>query len=184
MEIDPRIATRDELDAWFSEVHGELRALAASQRRRAGGGAGTTSLLHLAYERMASQRALRVESPEHFFAIAARTMRHVLVNRAQAMRAQKRGGGARPASFDELELWLEGRSLSEADLVRMLDMESALNALAAEDEELVSLVEHHVHLGLTLVEYAELTAVSVSTVKRRWRVARAYLTMHFEEAPR
>lgn len=185
MEMDITEWTREELDAWFVLVHRELRALATSQRRRRGlaSNAGTTSLLHLTYERMARQDVLNVKSTEHFFAIAARVMRHVLINRAEAMSAQKRGGGVRPTSFDEIEPWLQGRSLRERDLVRMLDMESALDALAMEDQELARLVEHHIHLGMTLGEYAELRQTSLSTIKRRWRLARAYLTKYLDDEP-
>jgi len=171
--------SREDLDRWFEQVHHELRKIAASERRRvagAPGAPGTTSLLHLAYERLAGQDELTLESPKHFFAMAAKTMRHILVDRARAATALKRGAGQRPASLTDVEPWLVGRFSDEHELSLLLDLERAIDALAERDEELVRLVEHHIHLGMTLEEYAELIGVSHSTIKRRWRLARAHLS--------
>ncbi len=174
----PGTWTREELDAWFLLVHNELRGVATSQRRRNPGifEAGTTSLLHLAYERLAHQKVLSIENPEHFFSLAARMMHHILVDRARAASTQKRGGDTDTIPLDELEPWLQGRFATEADLAMMLDMEDALEGLSKHGEDLVQLVEHHIHLGMTLEEFARLREVSLSTVKRRWRLARAYLS--------
>ena len=182
METSPETWSREELDAWFELVHRELRDLATAQRRRSAGPAasGTTSLLHLAYERLARHEQILVEDPAHFFSLAARIMRHVLIDQARAAQARKRGAGTRALPLDELEPWLMGRFADESELATMIDLEGALEQLERHDDELVRLVEHHIHLGMTLEEYASLNDVSLSTVKRRWRLARAHLSRALE----
>ncbi len=131
---------------------------------------------------MARSDTLVVRDVKHFFALTARIMRQILINQAHALQTSKRGGDAHVYSLEELEPWLQGRFLGEEELVQMLDLEEALEALSQEDEELVELVEHHIHLGMTLNEYAELRQVSLSTVKRKWRVTRAYLSRALENS--
>lgn len=167
---------RDELDVWFGQVHLELRKLAASQKSGKPLAPGTTSLVHLAYERLARTESFEVREPSHFFALAAKAMRHVLVDHARACLAHKRGAGSPHEPFEELSFLLGGRFSTSRELELLLDLERALESLTQLDPELARLVEHHIHLGVTLAEYAELTGTSLSTVKRRWRLVRARMS--------
>ncbi len=109
------------------------------------------------------------ESRNHFFAIAARLMRRILVDRARARRSQKRGGAARPVSFDE-QLVVAGSP--DRDLVSLDD---ALRALATVDERKAKVVELRFFGGLSVEETAGLLSVSPQTVLRDWKLSKAWL---------
>ena len=158
------------IDRLFPLVYEELRALA---RRRAGRGRGetlrTTALVHEAYLRLVDQNRATFENRRHFFAVAAKVMRRLVVDHARDRAALKRGGGAAPVTLDDEALASPG---APVDLVAL---DEALGRLEGLDARLGRLVELRYFSGLTLEETAEAMDVSPATVKRDWFKARAFL---------
>jgi len=159
------------LDRLAPLVYDELRRLAQSQmrRERAGHTLQTTALIHEAYIRLIDARRVRLENRAHFFSVAARLMRQILVDFARARGYQKRGGGAQQISLDET--MVVGPQLDE-DLVAL---DEALSALAGVDARKAQVVELRFFGGLTEEETAVALKVSLETVKRDWRLAKAWL---------
>ena len=130
----------------------------------------TTALIHEAYMRLIDQRDVEWESRSHFFAIAARVMRRVLVDYARSRNRGKRGGGIEDIPLEDVvEL---GTPAPTTDLVALNE---ALNRLEAEDERLVRIVELRYFSGLTLEETADILGISRTTVAQDWAIARAWL---------
>lgn len=159
-------------DRLFEAVYADLHRLAERQLgwRRAGG-MRATSLVHEAYFRLARPAALQLNDREHFFAVAARAMRQLVVNHARDRAAAKRGGGAALATLDA-EIPAAG-SVERDDDVLALDQ--ALAQLAEVEPALTRLVELRFFAGLGLGEIAEVTGRSERSLKRDWRRARAFL---------
>jgi RNA polymerase sigma factor (TIGR02999 family) len=128
-----------------------------------------TALVNEAYVRLVDAKGVSWQDRAHFFAISARTMRHILVDFARSRRYKKRGGGADPVSLDE-SLVIQGRP--GTDLVALDD---ALNSLAAMDPRRSRVVELRFFGGLTVEETAEVLKVSPETVMRDWKLAKAWL---------
>lgn len=167
---------RDEL---MSLVYGELRRMAAARLRGAEAGASLqpTALVHEVYLRLASSEAVRWNDRVHFFAVASRAMRQIIVDEARRKTSLKRGGGELRVTLDEsIE---DGGGTSNVDLVAL---DRALARLAETDEAQARLVEMRFFGGLTLEEIAEVTEVSLATIKRRWRLARAWLFRELTES--
>lgn len=161
---------RLSIDAVAPEVYNELRRLAAvyMRRERPGQTIQATALVHEAYLRLA-----RVGTPwtdrRHFVAIAARSMRQILVERARARGAQKRWGGLeRVTVTDSL-----AAAAHEDAMLPALD--EALNRLEELDPEQARIVELRYFVGLSVDEAAEALGISPATLKRRWALARAWL---------
>lgn len=150
-------------------LYGELRGLAAGYLRSEGTGhtLQPTALVHEAFLRMTAQR-LEWNDRSHFLALAARTMRRVLVDHARRRLAGKRGNGvsvvvtAPPPDGDD-------RALD------VLALDDALQALAASDSRAAKVVELHFFGGLDVAETAEALGISAATAKRDWTFARAWL---------
>ncbi|GJG89492.1 DNA-directed RNA polymerase sigma-70 factor [Gemmatimonadetes bacterium T265] len=156
-------------DALYTRVYDELRRLARRVRAgRAGATLSTTALVHEAYFKLRPGRAGTWEDRAHFFGVAARAMRDVLVDAARRRAADKRGGGA----FVTLGT-ADAAQPTRADEVVALD--EALTRLAAVDPRRARVVEFRFFAGLTAAESAEVLGVSVPTVERDWRAARAWL---------
>ncbi|MEX1365026.1 MAG: ECF-type sigma factor [Nannocystaceae bacterium] len=155
----------------FERVYGELRRLAQSHmaRERPGHTLGATALAHEAYLKLVEQRQVDWQSRAHFMAVAALAMRRILINHARGKLADKRGAGQVVATFDEQAL---GRQLRARDLVRLDD---ALQDLAALSQRQSDVVTYRFFVGLGYEEIAEVMGVSVPTVRRDWRFARAWL---------
>ncbi|NNF57959.1 MAG: sigma-70 family RNA polymerase sigma factor [Rhodothermaceae bacterium] len=151
-------------------VYQELHALAHRQRRRRGAAEtlNTTALVHEAYEKLARQDA-GWHDRTHFFRVAAKAMRDVLVDYARQQQAAKRGGKHLHADLDETHLVAEERT----DEVLALD--EALNRLTALDARQGEVVELRYFVGLTIPETAEVLGLSPATIKREWTAARAWL---------
>jgi len=156
-----------------SLVYEELRRLARSQRQRVGGNdtVNTTALVHEAYEKLMG-RDVEFNDRRHFFGFASRAMRDVLVDHARAQAAAKRGGPGKPLSLMDDMVDQAGPALRVEEVI---GLDAALERLASFDSEGARVVELRYFAGLTLDEVAELTEVSVRTVKRRWSAARAWL---------
>jgi RNA polymerase sigma-70 factor (ECF subfamily) len=161
------------LEQLFPLVYEELRRIARRRMRheRAGHTLQTTALVNEAYIKLASQHA-RWQNRSHFFAIAARVMREILVDYARTKQRGKRGGGIRPFSFDELD---EGTVMLSALLPELIDIHEALERLALLDLRQSKIVELRYFGGLTVEETAEALGISPSTVATEWRLARGWL---------
>ena len=151
-------------------VYGELRGLAAAylRRERPDHTLQPTALVHEAYLRLIDQTHIEIDSRAHFFAIAARLIREILVNHARRHKAAKRGHG------NKVTLELAEVSVPEPE-VDLLALNEALEKLAALDPRQCRVVELRFFGGLTEEEIAGVLGVSPITVKREWRTARAML---------
>lgn len=160
------------LDRLFPLVYDELRRLAATVRQgRAGETLNATALVHEAYLKLAASSGPKVQDRAHFFRIAARAMRQVLADAAIHRSAAKRGGGAPLVTLDDGLATNQDLSSDE-----LLDLDRALEALGERNPRQLAIVECHLFAGLTLEETGEAVAVSVPTVVRDLRFARAWLS--------
>lgn len=181
---DARDGDRAALDALLPRVYDELRMIARARlrRHRAGGTLNTTAVVHEAYLRLTAGEAPTFENRTHFFALAARAMRFVLIDYARERTAQKRGGDQADLPLDE-GLAVAPVAAAEAEALDLLSLDAALDRLAAVSERLAEVVEYRFFGGMEHEEIAEATGRSVSTVKRDWRRARAYLYQAMQEEP-
>jgi RNA polymerase sigma-70 factor, ECF subfamily len=167
------------LDQLIPLVHDELRRLA--RRHMAGERVGhtlqATALVNEAYLRLIEVNQVRWQNRAHFFAMASRVMRRILVDAARARGYQKRGGGAETVSLDEALLVSGG---PRQDLIALDD---ALNALAAFDLRKSQVVEMRFFGGLSVEETAEALHVSADTVMRDWRLAKVWLLRELSGEP-
>lgn len=168
---DYKEGKKDALDALFPLVYDELRRLAASRMRveRGDHTLQPTALVHEAYMRLIEQHSSDWHNRAHFFGLAAEMMRRILVNHAVKNNAEKRFGNQTRLALDEIVDFTKG---SDINLVALDD---ALNTLAEFDPQQAKIVELKFFGGLTSEEIAEVTGVSDSTVKREWRIAKAWL---------
>jgi RNA polymerase sigma factor (TIGR02999 family) len=162
---------RAALDRLLPVIYDELRRVAANQLRqeRADHTLQATALVHEAYLRLLEQREVDWQNRAHFFSIAAEMMRRILVNYAVQRNAQKRGLGAARLSLEE------AISFSDEKDFDLVSLDDALKQLAAYDAGAARIVELRFFGGLTIEETAEVLGVSDSTVKREWRMAKAWL---------
>ena len=158
-------------------VYDELRRLARRYvgRERAPQTIQATALVHEAYLRLAKDKKQNWQGRTHFLAIAAIAMRQILVERARARAAAKRGGSQARVTLNEALVADKGRPV---DLVAL---DHALTRLAAIDGQQARLVELRFFGGLTIEETADALAVSPATVKRSWTLARAWLRREMRE---
>ena len=162
---------REALDRLLPLVERELHRLAHHYmgRERAGHTLQTTALVNEAYLKLCDQTRVRWQNRAHFFAIAAQTMRRILIDHARSRRYEKRGGGARPLPLDEAALLTDERA---AELVAL---DEALGALERLDERKARVVELRYFGGLSVEETAHVLNLSPVTVIRDWNMARAWL---------
>jgi RNA polymerase sigma-70 factor, ECF subfamily len=162
---------RSALDQLIPEVHAELHRLARTYlaRERPGHTLQPTALINEAYLKLAGERSMQWQGRSHFIAVAAQLMRFILVDYCRARRFQKRGGGAVRVTFHED---LEAAGDRSADL---LALDQALRRLEAQDARKSRIAELRYFGGLSVEETAEALSISVSTVMREWRLARAWL---------
>lgn len=155
-------------------VYDELRRLAASyiRRERPGQTLQATALVNEAYIRLISERAHNFQNRTHFLAIAALSMRQILVQRARRRDAAKRGGDPERITLDERLLPAGSAGPGDVDV---LALDAALERLAALDERQAKVVELRYFGGLTVEETADALGISSATVKRHWTLARAWL---------
>lgn len=161
------------VDGLFALVYDDLRQIARRQlaRLRAGQTLAPTVLVHEIYIRWANRSSPDVVNRHHFLALAARAMRHVIVDHVRRRQARKRDGGlALP-----LDSAVDGRITTAAGLVDVITIDEALSQLEALDERQARIVEMRFFAGLDLEEIAVALDVSARTVKRDWQKARAFL---------
>ena len=162
----------------IDSVYAELRRIAEGYvRRERARSVQATELVHEAYLRLAQGRTPVFKDRTHFVAIAAISMRRLLVERARARGAEKRGGAQIRVTLDDRLLGTDtGPSL---DLVAL---DAALTELAQLDPEQARIVELRFFGGLTVEETAEALGISPATVKRHWTIARAWLLRELDGA--
>jgi RNA polymerase sigma-70 factor (ECF subfamily) len=161
-------------------VYDELRRVAARYvaRERRGQTLQATALVNEAFVRLINENARGFQNRAHFVAIAALSMRQILVERARRRRAAKRGGDPVRVTFDEGAAAPPGGH-APAD-IDVLALDEALSRLAQVDATQARLVELRYFGGLTIEETAEALRISPATVKREWAMARAWLKKELE----
>ena len=162
----------DALDALMPIIYAECRRMAARQLalERRDHSLDPTALVHELYLRLVDQQRASWENRAQFFGVAARLMRRVLVDHARARHAEKRGGDAVFVSLDAA-----ADTPDDSHVADVLAIDEALERLAAHDPEQVQIVELRYFAGLTVEETARVVGRSPRTVKREWRLAKAWL---------
>jgi RNA polymerase sigma factor (TIGR02999 family) len=160
-------------------VYDRLRELAHGRLRSAPGecSLNTTALVHEAYIRLVDGPQVDLPDRAHFLALASQIMRNLLLDRARARGAAKRGGGKAPLELEEA-LWI-----SDVDLDTVAELDEALTRLEALSPRQSQLLQHRYFGGLTLEETAAALRVSLATAKRELRSARAWLALDLKGEP-
>lgn len=168
---------RAALDKLVPLVYDELRRLAHHYmlQERAGHTLQTTALVNEAYVRLIDQNSVHWQGRAHFFAIAAKMMRRILVDYARSRRYAKRGGDARQVSFDEAAI------VSREKGAELMAVDEALDDLTKHDVRKGQIVELRFFGGLNIEETAEVMEISPTTVQREWRSAKAWLYQAIRE---
>lgn len=171
-ELLQRAGDGDEqaLDAVFQALYPELRRLAQARLAGAGGQLSPTVLVHEVYLRLVGNAGLSITDRSHFFACAAKAMRHIAIDELRRDLAVKRGGGQNAVTLDEnlSELAMAGN----ADL---LAVSQAMDVLGELNPRQKQVVELRFFAGLEFQEIADLLGCSLRTTKREWERARAFL---------
>jgi len=166
-------------DSLVRLVYAELRRQARIALRREGEGhtLQPTALVHEAWLRLGDQHDARWESRTQFFAIAAQTMRRVLLDHARTRHALKRGGGAVQVTLGDADANVGARAAESVplDAVDVIALDDALKRLAELDPQKARLVDLRYFAGLSIPEAAEVLGVSTATVGREWAIARMWL---------
>lgn len=154
----------------FEFLYQELRTMAQNELRGQRTELTTTGLVHEAFIRLFGNESTSWENRRHFFGSAARAMRRILIDKARARSAQKRGGDRMQITFLDA---LNSHQNTTAD--ELLDLNQAIEKLEAEDPNLAQIVELRFFAGQTMEEIAAVQDTSLSSVERKWRLARAFL---------
>src|SRR2546427_7227057 len=169
--IEWREGDRAALNRLTPLVYDELRRIAHRyvQRERNGHTLGTTALVNEAYLRLAGQKKIAWQNRTHFFAVTAQVMRHILIDHARRRHYAKHGGDVRQVSLEVAE------TMSQERASELVALDEALDELAKLDPRKSRVVELRYFGGLDLEETADVLDVSVMTVRRDWRAAKAWL---------
>jgi RNA polymerase sigma factor (TIGR02999 family) len=168
------LGDRSALDRVLPLVYHELRTIAARQiqRRDSDGSVDPTDLVHGLYLQLVNQRHATWLNRSQFFAVVAHMMRRILVDHARAQVANKRGGQTVTISLTALP---DDPQVDSMTICDVLSVDRALERLAARDSEQARIVELRFFVGLSIEETAHILGRSPATVKRSWRVAKAWL---------
>ena len=158
-------------DQLMSLVYDRLRVLAHNQlrRERQDHTLNTTALVHEAYLQLAKDQQMKPEDRSHFFALSAKIMRNILVSYARKRNAEKRGGGEKAVTYNDMLIGEDDQSAG------LLALDEALEILSQNNERLAKVVEFKFFGGMKVNEIAQALSVSDKTVKRDWVKARAWL---------
>jgi RNA polymerase sigma factor (TIGR02999 family) len=173
--IEWRQGDKAALDKLTPIVYDELRRIAHRyvRREREGHTLATTALVNEAYVRLAGFQQVTWQNRSHFFAVSARVMRHILIDYARRGHYAKRGGGLQRVSFESAAA--EASLMSLARAAELIALDEALEEFAKLDPRKSQVVELRYFGGLTLEETADVLQVSLMTVRRDWRAAKAWL---------
>lgn len=177
--LDVRNGNRGAQDRLYSRIYNELRRIARCQlsRYKESPTLGATDLVHEAYLKLIGETQRVWQDREHFFAVAATAIRHILIDRARERATKKRGGEWQRVSLNEERLSAD----DAAELLLALDQ--ALNQLSALNERLTRVVEYRFFGGLTEAEIGKLLGLNERTVRRDWRTAKAFLAAKLGKTP-
>ena len=169
--LEWREGDKAALDRLMPLVYDELRRIAHRyvQHERDGHTLQTSALVNEAYLRFAGQRNVDWQNRSHFFAVTAQVMRHILIDHARRRRYVKHGGEARQVPIQDAV----AMSLQRAD--ELIALEEALDELSKLDSRKSQVVELRYFGGLSLEETADVLEISLMTVRRDWRAAKAWL---------
>ena len=175
--IEWRNGNQAAIEKILPVIYDELRRSARRSLRRESADISiqTIELINEAYLKLVDQRESDWQNRAHFFAVAARVMRNLLVDRARSRQFAKRGGGSKKVSADEIMI-----AAPEKD-VNVIDLHEALTILAELDERKSRIVELRYFAGLSVEETAEVLGISGITVKREWLKAKAWLYQALHE---
>lgn len=153
-------------------VYKELKQMAQNQLRneRKGHTLNATALVHEAYFKLIDQRKVQWQNKAHFFGIASQAMRRILINYANSKSAQKRGSGAANLTL------IDGAEEKAINTEELIDLDKALQKLENLNERQSKIIEYWFFVGLTHEEIAEIIGMSLPTVRKDWRLARAWLS--------
>ena len=173
-----REGDRQALDRLFQMVYDQLRRMSHGQLGRGGSRItlNTTALVHEAYLKLVDGRRANWQDRNHFFAVASKAMRQILVDHVRQRLAAKRGGGAAHTDLEESQIGIEGR------VVELLELNDALQRLEQLSERLCKVVELRFFGGLSEEEIGRILGVADRTVRRDWRKARAFLFSQLHES--
>ncbi len=155
------------MDLIYEDLH--VRAHRFLRHERVNHTLNTTALVHEAYLKLLGQEQVSWQNRAHFFGVASLVMRRILINHARQAQAAKRGGGVSPATLLDDFAVADGRS------EELLALDEALERLAQANERQSKVVQMRYFGGMTHEEIAEVLGISVPTVGRDWRIARAWL---------
>ena len=163
---------REAFEEVMPHVYDELRRIAHQRlvKHRPGQTLNTTALVHEAYLRLVDQTQVDWQDRAHFFAVASRSMRFIIIDYVRARTAEKRGGAQGDVPLDDVQV-----AAADERAADLLTLNDALEQLSAANERLCQLVEYRFFGGLTYKEIAEVTGRSIPTVKRDWARARTWL---------
>ena len=166
-----RAGDENAVNALMPLIYDELRQMAGNKLRneKRNQTLNATALVHEAYLKLVDQKRVTWQNRAHFFAIAARAMRRIIINHANEKLAQKRGGGAEVITLNEDTVGFEVRP------EELITLDDALNRLERLNSRQAKVVEYWLFIGLTHEEIAELLDVSLPSIRRDWRLARAWL---------
>ncbi len=171
MLLDLRAGQRQVMDQLLPLVYDELRHIAQRHRAKqhAGQTLNTTALVHEVYLKLIDQTRIPWQDRVHFFAVAARAMRFIMIDYARQQNARKRGGDQIKVSLDEMV------TAAQMEATELLALNAALERLALRDERLAQIVECRFFGGLTIEETAAVLDMGTRTVQRHWQKARLLL---------
>lgn len=169
--LEVREGDAGAMDRLFDRVYGELRERARFQRAGGSPTLDTAALVHETYLKLAAS-SLQFADRQHFFRVAARAMRQIVIDHARSLRTLKRGLGVVPLDLESLEVGEQPAALAAESLMALDD---ALSRLAEHSPRLAEVVEFRFFGGLSVEETAAALDLSERTVKRDWRLARAFL---------
>lgn len=167
---------QDAYHKLFPLVYDELREIADKQLKREYGEhtLSRTELVHETYMKLFDQTKISFNDRQYFYAIAARSIRQILVDYARKKKAEKRGGGKNDLTFEE------GRLSIENDSAKIIEVDALLDELMELDERLGNIVELRFFVGLSIKDTAELLGISASTANRDWKKAKGWLYQQFK----
>jgi RNA polymerase sigma factor (TIGR02999 family) len=171
------VGDRQAVDRLLPLLYDELYAMADRRMKaeRKGHTLGATALVHEAYLKLVIQDRVDWKNRAHFLSVAAIAMRRILVNHAEAKRAQKRGAGEVMVTFDDAV------AKNDVDPDELIALHRALDELAKLDARQAKVIEYSFFGGLTHEEIAEVLSVSVPTVRRDYRIAKAWLARRLND---